>query len=85
MNAWLCGAAVLAATLAPLPVVALRGSALAGIVALEAGGSATVLALLLIAEGTQRQSFGDVALVLAFVSYAGGLAYLRFVDRIRRA
>jgi multisubunit Na+/H+ antiporter MnhF subunit len=85
VNAWLWGAAVLAAALVPLTIVALRGPTLAGIVALEIGGSATVMALLLIAEGTERQPFADLALVLAFVSYAGGLAFLRFVNRMRRA
>jgi len=42
-----------------------------------------VLALLLIAQGTNRQPFGDLALVLAVVSFVGAIAYLRFVEAFR--
>ena len=39
---------------------------------------AVILVLLLVAEGTHRQPFGDLALVLGAVSFAGALGYLRF-------
>jgi multisubunit Na+/H+ antiporter MnhF subunit len=42
-----------------------------------------VLALLLIAQGTNRRPFGDLALVLAVVSFVGAIAYLRFVEAFR--
>ena len=41
------------------------------------------LALLLVAQGTGRQPFGDLALVLAVVSFVGAVAYLRFVEAFR--
>jgi multisubunit Na+/H+ antiporter MnhF subunit len=42
-----------------------------------------VLALLLLAEGTHSQSFADLALVLAVVSFVGAVAFLHFLERVR--
>ena len=83
MNGWLWAAAVLVAALVPLAVLCTRLPAPEGVVALEAAGIDTVLALLLIAQGTDRQPFGDLALVLAVVSFVGAVAYLRFVEAFR--
>jgi multisubunit Na+/H+ antiporter MnhF subunit len=83
VNAWLWAAAVLVAALVPLVVLCARLPAPEGVVAIEAAGADAVLALLLIAEGTDRQPFGDLALVLAVVSFVGGTAYLRFVEAFR--
>jgi multisubunit Na+/H+ antiporter MnhF subunit len=52
-------------------------------VAVEAAGVDAVLALLLIAQGTGREPFADLALVLAVVSFVGSIAYLRFVEALR--
>jgi multicomponent Na+:H+ antiporter subunit F len=78
VNAWLWAAAVLTAALVAPLWVAIRRPLLDGIVALEAAGANATLVLLLIAEGTRREPFGDLALVLAITSFAGGLAFLRF-------
>jgi multisubunit Na+/H+ antiporter MnhF subunit len=78
VNAWLWAAAVLTAALAAPLSVAVRRPLLEGIVALEAAGANATLVLLAIAEGTRREPFGDLALVLAVTSFAGGLAFLRF-------
>ena len=83
MNAWLWAAAVLAAALLAPLWVAIRRPLLDGIVALEAAGANATLVLLAVAEGTKREPFGDLALVAAVVSFAGSLAYLRFLERIR--
>jgi multisubunit Na+/H+ antiporter MnhF subunit len=83
VNGWLWAAAVLVAALVPLAVLCTRLRAPEGVVALEAAGIDTVLALLLIAQGTGRQPFGDLALVLAVVSFVGAIAYLRFVEAFR--
>jgi multisubunit Na+/H+ antiporter MnhF subunit len=64
-------------------VVAIRRPLLEGVVALEAAGVNAALVLLMIAEGTRRQPFGDLALVLAVTSFAGALAFLRFGRRLR--
>jgi multisubunit Na+/H+ antiporter MnhF subunit len=83
MNGWLWGASVLVCTLLPLLWICTRLPAPEGIVAIEAAGVDAALALLLISEGTGRQPFADLALVLAVVSFIGGLAYLRFVEAFR--
>ena len=83
MNGWLWGATVLVAVFVPLAVLCVRLPAPEGVVALEAAGIDAVLALLLIAVGTDRQPFGDLALVLAVVSFVGAIAYLRFVEAFR--
>ena len=37
--------------------------------------------LLIIAQGTHRQPFFDLALVSAVLSFGGGLAFARFLER----
>jgi multisubunit Na+/H+ antiporter MnhF subunit len=83
VNGWLWAATVLVAALVPLTVVCVRLPAPEGVIAVEAAGVDAVLALLLIAQGTDRQPFGDLALVLAVVSFVGTVAYLRFVETFR--
>jgi multisubunit Na+/H+ antiporter MnhF subunit len=82
VNEWLWAAAVLMAALTALVVVAIRRPLLEGVVALEAAGVNAALVLLMIAEGTRRQPFGDLALVLAVTSFAGALAFVRFGRRL---
>jgi multisubunit Na+/H+ antiporter MnhF subunit len=83
VNGWLWAAAVLTAALVPLAILCVRLPAPEGVIVLEAAGIDAVLALLLIAQGTDRQPFGDLALVLAIVSFVGAIAYLRFVEAFR--
>jgi multisubunit Na+/H+ antiporter MnhF subunit len=83
VNAWLWAAAVLTAALAAPLWVAIRRPLLDGIVALEAAGANATLVMLLLAEGTRREPFGDLALVLAITSFAGGLAFLRFARGLK--
>jgi multicomponent Na+:H+ antiporter subunit F len=81
MTAFLIAAAVSLAGLAPLIVFATRASPPDGLVALNLGGTIATLVLLLLAEGTGRQPFFDLAVVSAVLSFAGGLAYARFLER----
>jgi multicomponent Na+:H+ antiporter subunit F len=83
MNTWLWAAAVLAAMPAVLMLVAVGGSRLDGVIAMQAAGASATLALLLIAVGTDRQGFADLALVLAVTSFAGTVAFLRYIQRVR--
>jgi multisubunit Na+/H+ antiporter MnhF subunit len=83
VNEWLWSAAVLTVALASLVGVAVRGTVLDGVVALEAAGALTVTVLLLIAEGTRRQSFVDLAVIMGVTSWAGAIAFLRFLRRGR--
>lgn len=78
MNEWLWAATILTVALTALVVVAVRRPFLEGVIALEAASVDAALVMLLVAEGTRRQPFGDLALVLAAVSFAGTIAFLRF-------
>jgi multicomponent Na+:H+ antiporter subunit F len=78
---WLIAGAVMLAGAFPLLWVCLRGSILEALVALELAGTITTLVLLVIAEGTHRQPFFDLALVSALLSFGGGLAFVRFLER----
>jgi multisubunit Na+/H+ antiporter MnhF subunit len=83
VNEWLWAAAALTVALAALVAVAARRPLLEGVVALEAAGVDATLVLLMLAEGTRRQPFGDLALCMAATSFAGALAFLRFGRRLR--
>ena len=81
MNEWLWAATVLIVALVPLLAVAVRRPALEGVVALQAAGVDAALVLLLIAQGTDRQSFVDLALVLGLMGFIGTVAFVRFTQR----
>lgn len=81
MNAWLITATVLLATLVPCLVVCLSAGFFDALVGLELASTVTTLVLLLIAQGERRDPFMDVALVSAVLSFAGALAFARFLER----
>ena len=82
MNGWVLAATVLVlGGLVPCLAVSLRASAMEGLVALELAGMISVLVLLLLAEGFERQPFVDLALVLAVLSFVGTLAFVRYMER----
>jgi len=83
MSEWQIAAAVLSAALVPCGWVCLRGSFADGVVAVQLAGTVAALALLVLAEGERRQPFADLALVLAVLSFAGTLIFLRFLERQR--
>ena len=80
MNVWLIAAIVLLLAVAPLGWLAATGTAGDGVVAVELAGVVISLAMLSIAKGLERQPFGDLALVLAVCSFAGSLAFVRFLE-----
>lgn len=82
MNEWLWAAAALTVALGALLGAAVRRPLLEGLIALEAAGVNATLIMLLIAVGTRRQPFGDLALILGITSFAGSLAFLRFGRRM---
>jgi multisubunit Na+/H+ antiporter MnhF subunit len=81
MNVWLVSATVLVASLLPCLWVAMRGSIIGALAALELASTLTTLALLLIGQGLQRDPFFDLALVSAVLSFAGALTFVRFLER----
>ena len=81
MTTYLIGAAVLMAGLAPMLVFSVRAKPADGLVALNLGGTIATVVLLLLSAGTDREPFFDLAIVSAILSFAGGLAYARFLER----
>jgi multisubunit Na+/H+ antiporter MnhF subunit len=81
MNEWLIAAAVLLVGLVPCLWVAMRGSILSALAALELASTITTLALVLIAQGLHRDPFMDLALVSSILSFAGALTFARFLER----
>jgi multicomponent Na+:H+ antiporter subunit F len=83
VNAFLAAATVLLLGLLPCGFVAARSRPIDGLVALELGGTVTTLVLLLLAEGFHRSIYFSAALTLAVLSFVGGLAFARFLERLR--
>jgi multisubunit Na+/H+ antiporter MnhF subunit len=81
VNAWLVAATILLAGLLPCIWVAMRGTLLSALAALELASTITTLALLTIAQGLRRDPFMDLALVSAILSFAGALVFARFLER----
>ena len=81
MNAWLVGAVALLIGLLPCAFVCLRGNAIHRLVSYELAGIVETLVLLLLAQAFQRDVFFDLAVVLAFLSLAGGLVFAHFIER----
>jgi multisubunit Na+/H+ antiporter MnhF subunit len=83
VNAWLWAATALIALLVPLVAVAATRSALEGVIALEVAGTLATTCLLVLAEGTNREAFADLAVVAAVLSFCGAIAFLRLLERTR--
>ena len=81
MNAFLLAATVLIAALAPLLVAASLLPPIDGLVALEAAGAVTVLALLCLSVGLGESILFVVAVIAAVGSWIGGLVFVRFLGR----
>lgn len=79
---WQIGALVLLITgLAPCVIAGAWGSALDRLVALDLAGVVACLEFLLLAQGLNRSSYVDLALVLAPLSLAGCLVFTRLLGR----
>jgi multisubunit Na+/H+ antiporter MnhF subunit len=81
LNAWLVAATAMLLGVLPCLWTALRASIVGALAALELASSLTTLALVLIAEGLHRDPFMDLAVVSAVLSFAGALAFARFLER----
>lgn len=80
MNAWLIAALALLPGLLACGIVCLRSPAIDGLVALELASTLAVVELMLLSEGTGRQPFIDLALVLAAMGLIGALAFARLME-----
>jgi multisubunit Na+/H+ antiporter MnhF subunit len=73
MSVWLLASVALLLGLLPCVLLAMRGNVVDRIVALQLGGVLAVLALLTFEQGEQRQSFFDVSLALAVLTFPASL------------
>jgi len=81
VNAFVIAAAVLLLGLGPCVWVAVRAEIVGALGALELASTITTLVLLCIAQGLHHDSFMDLAVVSAILSFAGSLAFARFLER----
>lgn len=80
MNRWEVAAVVVIAAGIPCLGVCLLAGAGSALAAVEVASTLAVAALMLLAEGTHREPFIDLALVLAVVSSVGSLTYARMLE-----
>jgi multicomponent Na+:H+ antiporter subunit F len=81
MNAWLISATVLLFGLCPLLIACFKGDPMDRLVGFEGLSMMSVLILMLLTLGFERIDLMDVALAAALLSFGGGLAYARFLER----
>jgi multisubunit Na+/H+ antiporter MnhF subunit len=81
MNEWLVAATVMVALLMVCGAVAALTDVMSAVAALEVAGVVATTALLLLAEGTHRESFVDLALVAGLLIVPGGLVFARLLER----
>ena len=80
MTVWLAAAVAMVAMLVPLGLTAMRGSTLDRLVTLELALATQTIALILLAEGFDRDVYFELAVVMAVLSFAGNLVYARFLE-----
>lgn len=73
--------AVLGLGLVPCALSCLRPGPMRAVIALEVAGVVAAMALLVLSVEFRRQPFADLGLVLAVLSFAGALAFLRHLER----
>jgi multicomponent Na+:H+ antiporter subunit F len=81
VSAWLVAAAILLLGLIGCAVVAVRGNPADALVGLVAAGVVVTLVLILLSVGFGRTIYGDVAVVIAVLSFAGGLVFVQYLER----
>ncbi len=82
MNVWLIAAVALLPALLACGIACAIGHVMDALIALELAGVLATVELVLIAEGTGRQPFIDLALVLAVLAFIGSLAFARLLERM---
>lgn len=81
MTVWLAAAVAMVALLIPLGLSAMRGSPLDRLVAVELASATQTVALILLAEGFDRDVYFELAVVMAVLSFAGNLVFARFLEQ----
>lgn len=81
MSAWLAAGVVLCAGVLACAAACARGAVAAAVAALQVAGAVASVALVVLSVAFSRQPFADLGLVTAVMSFAGSLAFLRYLER----
>jgi multicomponent Na+:H+ antiporter subunit F len=81
VTGWLVAAAALLIAVLVVGIVASTGPPVRRVIALELGGVLVTLALVLLAEGLDRDVYFDLAVVLGAMTFATSLVFVRFLER----
>jgi multisubunit Na+/H+ antiporter MnhF subunit len=81
LNVFLWASTALLALELPLLGYVFFASRLDALVALQAAGVIFTLALISLAQGFERTSYTILAVVASVLTFAGGLVFVRFLDR----
>ena len=81
MSAWILAAIILVGALALPVLVCVTRTIVDALIALELAGTVSTVVFVVLAEGFHRQPFVDLALVMAFLSFIGSLAFVRLLER----
>jgi multicomponent Na+:H+ antiporter subunit F len=81
MNLWIWAALAMCIAVALCMLRCFRGAPGDRLVALEFVSVAITLQMMLLIEGFARSTFYDVPLTLAFLSFGGGMVFVRFLER----
>jgi multisubunit Na+/H+ antiporter MnhF subunit len=81
MNIWFITVFCLSLTLIPVTIATVRGDALDRVIGMALGGIIVTLGLISMAVGSGKSIYIDVAIVVAFLSFAGGIAFPHFLER----
>jgi multisubunit Na+/H+ antiporter MnhF subunit len=81
MSIWMAASIALGAGFVPCTLACLRRDVAAALAALNVASVLAVLLLVTLSVEFARQSFVDLAVVLAPVSVGGSLAFVRYLER----
>ena len=81
MNEWLIAAFVLMFGLIPCGILSFTRNAMNRLVGLQGAVGLLVIIMMLLAEGYHRAFLFDLALMLALLSFGGGMVFVRFLER----
>jgi len=77
---WFFAASVLLLGLIPCAIASMRGSLEDAVIGLETSTFVVASTLLVLAVGSGRPVYADVALLVAALSFAGGMVFVRSLE-----
>jgi multisubunit Na+/H+ antiporter MnhF subunit len=80
---WLVASGILMLGLIPCGALAMRSDPGDGLIGLSAATVLVALALLLMSVGFARSIYVDVAVVVALLTFGGGMVFVQYLERWR--